>query len=315
MSELSVTRNATEQSSAAPERSLNRQVILDEDEYTEALSQIIARDFFPSLVHLDATNNYLDALRSDDPQLINASVRQLQEISTPSTSRYLPHQTPSQTPWAAGPSDTPLHSAAAGPSEERPLKRTRYDTSMSLDAFQARYTSEDNASFTQILDDENRKRRERVGWAWDAQKRVEAQRDRMIEQRERMLIEPAGAPGVRERLVIEAPKPAGLLTQGESEDADGPQNESGDGGPSEVDGKDQEVVKEPGVENMQLAVVNNKGKGKAFDEDEKPVDVMAPKKDKRTAGVDGWKFKVCYNSVVLSVYWMSHTENALIDAK
>lgn len=76
-------------SSTTPEqnRSLNRQEILDEDEYTAALSHIIARDFFPSLVHLDAANGYLDALRSNDPSLIHASVRRLQEIdSTPTYS-------------------------------------------------------------------------------------------------------------------------------------------------------------------------------------------------------------------------------------
>ncbi|KAH9944095.1 nuclear protein Es2-domain-containing protein [Epithele typhae] len=86
-----------------PARSLDRQVVLEEDEYTEALSQIIARDFFPSLVHLDATNNYLDALRSDDPQLIQA----------------LP--TPLRTPRSER--------------GEPAAKRARFDTDMSLDAF------------------------------------------------------------------------------------------------------------------------------------------------------------------------------------
>ena len=31
--------------------SLNRQAVLDEDEYTTALSHIIARDFFPSVLN------------------------------------------------------------------------------------------------------------------------------------------------------------------------------------------------------------------------------------------------------------------------
>src|SRR5436190_1702643 len=101
-------------STPVPERSLNQQLVLDEDEYTEALSHIIARDFFPSLLHLDATNSYLDALHSQDPQLINASVRRLREIaSTPSTSRR-PIQTPSQTPYGAAPSETPVYSRPRG---------------------------------------------------------------------------------------------------------------------------------------------------------------------------------------------------------
>ncbi|KDQ63622.1 hypothetical protein JAAARDRAFT_29647 [Jaapia argillacea MUCL 33604] len=253
------------ESSSAPARSLNRQTILDEDEYTEALSHIIARDFFPSLVHLDATNDYLDALRTQDPQLIGASVRRLQEISTPAT-RGRPWQTPSQTPYGAGPSDTPLRTPR---SEGPPAKRARYDSDLTLDSFQARYTSEDNSSFTEILDDENRKRREKWGWAWEAQKRVEEQRERLLEGRERSLIEAPSGPGVREKLLIEAPKPFGLITDG---------SESKEEGEKAVElldkGKGKEVALLPQVKPQ-----------------EEILDVLAPKKDTRPAGVDAWKFK------------------------
>ena len=249
---------------STPKCSLNRQVVLEEDEYTAALSQIIARDFFPSLVQLDATNNYLEALDSRDPHL---SVRRLEEISsTPvaPTSRRPPHQTP--TPLGYGPSDTPLRT----PRGEAPAKRPKYDTNFSLDEFQARYTSEDNSSFTQILDEENRKRKERCGWAWEAQKMVEARQNKMVEARERMLIEAPPAMGVREQFKIEASKPAGLLTNGSVEHQQG-----------EVGEKDEE----------------NDGKGKDLilhtsTTGETEVDVMAPRKDTRPAGVDGWKFKV-----------------------
>ncbi|KAG1801505.1 nuclear protein DGCR14 [Suillus plorans] len=256
-------------------RSLNSQQVLEEDEYTAALSHIIARDFFPSLVHLDATNEYLDAVTSRDPHLINASVRRLQEVnSTPATYRGRPWQTPSATPYGAGASETPLHT----PRGEPVTKRPRYNTSMSLDNFQARYTSEDNASFTQIMDEENRKRKERWGWAWEAQKRVEDQRDRMIEARERMMIEPSQAPGVREKFVIEAPNVAGLITQsGESS--------------KEPEGKSQDTKD------------NDKGKEVAIlseaAEEGEPMDVMAPRKDTRPAGVDGWNFKA-RNSLMFS---------------
>ncbi len=261
-------------SSSGPAHSLNKQVILDEDEYTEALSHIIARDFFPSLVHLDATNEYLDALRTQDPQLINASVRRLEQLSTPRTTRTsYPWQTPSQTPFAAGPSDTPLRT----PRGEPPQKRMRYDTDMNLDNFQARYTSEDNSSFTEILDDENRKRREKWGWAWEAQKRVEQQRDRMLEGRERLLIEAQAGTGVKERFRIEIPTPAGLLTDG----SEGDRTQEGIKAQcSEIEQADGEAGK---------VVVREKfSRG----DTEEVVDVMAPKKDTRPAGVDGWEFKV-----------------------
>lgn len=278
MSELSRTDQTPRQTSLESSSSLYRQAVLEEDEYTEALSHIIARDFFPSLGHLGAANNYLDALRTEDPQLINASVRQLQGLATPATSRYRPLQTPSQTPWATGPSDTPSRTPAGS---ERPLKRARYDVNMSLDSFQAKYTSEDNASFTQILDDENAKRKEKYGWAWDAQKRVENQRDKMIEARERLLIEPSSAPGVREKLVIEAPKPAGLLTA--EADKSGSTDDEAHEEKNDQNSGDEKIV-EDAIVVVRQPITEDEGKGQ--------VDVMAPKKDTRPAGVDGWKFKV-----------------------
>ncbi|KAF9499767.1 hypothetical protein BDN71DRAFT_1441346 [Pleurotus eryngii] len=239
------------------ERSLNGQAVLEEDEYTDALSHIIARDFFPSLVHLDAAHQYLDALKTEDSSLINQSVRRLEQLSsTPALPRNA--VTPSQTPYGLG-GETPLRTPRTL-GDEPPSKRARYDPDISLDTFQARYTSEDNSSFTKILDDENRKRRDRWAWAWEAQQRVEGQKAKAIEGRERMLIEGPSVTGVRERFMIDAPKPVGLITEGEKED--------------------EESEKE-------------KGKGKELvlqSEDDQPVDVMAPKKDTRPAGVDGWRF-------------------------
>lgn len=254
----------------APSRSLDRQAILEEDEYTEALSHIIARDFFPSLVHLDATNNYLDALKSQDPALIQATVQRLEEINTPFTNRRSGVGiTP--TPYGRrGTYDTPLRTPRGGEEDEPLPKRRKFDTDISLDDFQAKYTSEDNASFLEILDDENKKRKEMYGWAYNAQKRVEEQRERMLEGREKLLIEPPQVTftGVKEKFRIESSKPVGLITQGEGEDVGGDKGK----------GKEVSVVSER--------------------EDEEVTDVMAPKKDTRAAGVDGWEFKVSSFDIV-----------------
>ncbi|KAF7311027.1 hypothetical protein HMN09_00646100 [Mycena chlorophos] len=242
---------------ASNSRSLNGQVVLDEDEYMAGLEHIIARDFFPSLVHLDATNNYLDALDSQDPRLINASVRRLEEIgATPR--RAL--ETPARTPYGGAPSETPIRRSNGEPMAKRP----RYDASLSLDNFQAAFTSEDNSSFTEILDEENRQRKEAWGWAWDAQKRVEAQRDRMLADRERLMIEPQTVPGMREKFRIEAPTPAGLIEAA-------PKSE------------EELALEKEAEEKAKLAVAKLRS--------EEPADVMAPQKDTRSASVETWSFK------------------------
>ena len=282
--------------SSQPARSLDRQVVLEEDEYTEALSHIIARDFFPSLVHLDATNNYLDALRTQDPQLIQASVRRLEDLQTPVSRRGRPWQTPSETPYGAGPSETPLRTPR-GADGEAPAKRARYDTDMSLDAFQARYTSEDNSSFTQILADENRRRREKYGWAWAAQRRVEAQRDRMLEGRARLLLEAPSGAGVKEKFQIEAPRPAGLIEAAPAERAVVYEDDE-DEVEDLVDGT---YATPPAPEKSNAVVKMERGVDPGEVED-----VMAPRKDTRPAGVDGWNFKVSFTQPVHPVHFMAN---------
>ena len=258
------------------ERSLNRQVVLEEEEYTEALSHIIARDFFPSLIHLGATNEYLDALQARDPHLINASVRRLEEISsTPLLSKR--KRTQSLTPYGIS-SQTPSRTDG-----EPERKRTRYDKDLNLDTFQARYTSEDNSSFTQILDEENRLRKEKWAWAWGAQKRVEQQQEKMIERREIMLIEPSSATGVKEKFTIEFPKPAGLITEGSDSD---------------------KLEQQTKATTESLSLVPASGK---VSKNIASLDVMAPQKDTRSAGVDGWKFKVCCVLLIHPTLYIDHS--------
>ncbi|EJD52195.1 hypothetical protein AURDEDRAFT_111627 [Auricularia subglabra TFB-10046 SS5] len=222
-------------STPKPGLSLNRQEVLDEDEYTAALSKIIARDFFPSLVHLESTNEYLDAVQAQDAPRIALSVRRLHALQQ--TPLVTPGRTPYLTPRSGG-------DGAEGP----PTKRQRLNTDLSLDAFQARYTSEDNSSFTQILDEDNRQRREKYKWAWAAENRANDLRHKQI--------------AAADRLLIEAPKALAITANGEEGTAD------------------------PEDAELAVAVVP-----KDKEDDDQPVDVMAKKKDTRTALVDGWVFK------------------------
>jgi len=208
-----------------PGVSLNRQVVLDEDEYTSALSSIIKRDFFPNLPRLAATNAYLSALDSEDPAAVSSSLRELSSLSerTPRERKWGDEQrelggTPyvSRTPFGGEGLETPMVSARKGWEDDEvggergvDVKRRKIDTEKGLDDFQHSYTSEDNASFIEILHEENRSRKEKYAWAYDAERAAKSSRLRLEQGRRRGLIEAGGYvpnDGVMEMKRVEAGK-------------------------------------------------------------------------------------------------------------
>ncbi|WVF67752.1 hypothetical protein IAT40_002511 [Kwoniella sp. CBS 6097] len=265
------------------QKSLYQQHVLDEDTYTDALSHIISRDFFPNLPHLHATNDYLQALTENDPELLSASIRRLAALAqekemgrTPVGGRRslddidaerarrtelamtgtpyiaLPGSRgrPMRTPVGARGWETPVGVAESsrsarrryeeydeldgmglpgnsrsnqpesGPS--RPVKRQRQREvrdDLSLDAFQRNYTSEDNASFVQIVDQENaRRREERWGWAWEAEEKAK-QRRLEGEEKRKMILDAATSGNWR--VNREGRRLIGGLAEGGSDKADG----------------------------------------------------------------------------------------------
>lgn len=81
--------------------------------------------------------------------------------------------------------DTPLLDTPTGKtlkkmrkSATEALEENTIDTSLSLDQFQARYTSEDNASFNEILEKMNMRKKEKYSWMYDQEKKSM----RLIEQ-------------------------------------------------------------------------------------------------------------------------------------
>ncbi|KAH8148125.1 uncharacterized protein LAJ45_07889 [Morchella importuna] len=140
--------------------------VLDEDTYTDALSEIIARDFFPGLLEAKHQQEYLSALASHDPSRIAEASRRLTEVMT--TPR-LRRGTSFSTPLHTRPSDTPLKSNPMAPASSSTTTTTApepYEKHLSLDAFQAKYTSEDNASFNTLLDAQNEKKRNAYAFLW-----------------------------------------------------------------------------------------------------------------------------------------------------
>lgn len=189
-------------SKVKPERSLNRQDILTEDEYIEGLEKIIARDFFPLVSERlrqkeQTEHEILAGFHSSDPDIIERSVRNMQHIASndPAWSERLNRRsgrnvgdTPRfDTVTPAGRSiygETPITTSEPHQSS---LPQARYDASLSLDDYQAKYTSEDNASFAEIMDDENAKRRGRYAWAYQAEKKATDKSRRAIEARQQLV--------------------------------------------------------------------------------------------------------------------------------
>ncbi|RUS14412.1 nuclear protein Es2-domain-containing protein [Endogone sp. FLAS-F59071] len=70
------------ESSKTPVQSNQRRLqILDEDTYTEAISHIIERDFFPNLTKLKAQQQYLEAYENGDLLSLQSATRALAELA------------------------------------------------------------------------------------------------------------------------------------------------------------------------------------------------------------------------------------------
>ncbi|KAL8952440.1 MAG: hypothetical protein Q9222_001631, partial [Ikaeria aurantiellina] len=168
-----------------PKRIKRPAKVLDEDTYTDALSHIIARDFFPGLLESESQQEYLNALDSQDNEWIATAGQKLKEVMTPGPDgrRLRGRRGTSMTPMSglhgmssetpkAWQGDTPQSTALSANSitntetNEPPI----VDTNMSLSAFQSKYTSEDNESFYKLLDKQNVKRSEKYAWMWAGNK-------------------------------------------------------------------------------------------------------------------------------------------------
>ncbi|MBE3050006.1 hypothetical protein IMZ48_47395, partial [Candidatus Bathyarchaeota archaeon] len=169
--------------------------VIDEDSYTEALSKIISRDFFPGLHETEAQHEYLDALESKDRSWIGRADQRLRDALTP-VRRENPSATPAASTVVGG--STPSVYGAATPSsvgstiaEQRP----EIDTNVRLNKFQSTYTTEDNESFYKLVDKQNQKRADKNGWVWNENKLPSKQ---MLKQRE-----------INDRLLAEGKKEIG----------------------------------------------------------------------------------------------------------
>lgn len=165
-----------------PKRIKRPATVIDEDSYTDALSHIIARDFFPGLTETESKQEYLDALESKDHEWISAAGRKLSQVMTPgpdgtrnrgrrgtsmTSNLYGKNGDDTPTAWQG---DTPISVKSSASNTTTKSGKAEVNTNLSLSAFQAKYTSEDNESFYKLLDKQNLKKAEKYSWMWHGNK-------------------------------------------------------------------------------------------------------------------------------------------------
>ncbi|KAK3248771.1 hypothetical protein CYMTET_41772 [Cymbomonas tetramitiformis] len=173
-------------------RPSRKQVVLEEDDWTQKLEAIIERDYFPDLHRLENRLEWLEARNSGDLHKMQAAAANIEARMSQRRNSSVIH-TPTATPQVGTPgfsepaatpqtvTASPHPSLTINPSptaHTTPTNKTSRQASgaqastsasdaapkMSLDSFTSRHTSEDNASFDKIVHAANVKRLQKSDW-------------------------------------------------------------------------------------------------------------------------------------------------------
>ncbi|XP_075390280.1 splicing factor ESS-2 homolog isoform X1 [Tenrec ecaudatus] len=157
----------------------SKQRVLDEEEYIEGIQTVIQRDFFPDVEKLQAQKEYLEAEENGDlERMRQIAIKFGSALGKMSREPLPPYVTPATF-------ETPeVHTGPAmGAHKPRPRGRGAEDGEAmeeeekeplpSLDVFLSCCTSEDNASFQEIMEVAKEKSRARHAWLYQAEEEFE----------------------------------------------------------------------------------------------------------------------------------------------
>lgn len=138
--------------------------VLDEDTYIERMGEIIQRDFFPHLEKLKAQNEYLNALEQNDAKKMRELYAKYSS-GRPATERAASPAT-FETPAREEPRDSTQSNENDLPQEEKNRENSQ-EKELGLDNYLCSYTSEDNASFEEMMVEAEQRQRVKYAWLYE----------------------------------------------------------------------------------------------------------------------------------------------------
>ncbi|XP_047552223.1 splicing factor ESS-2 homolog isoform X1 [Lutra lutra] len=159
----------------------SKQRVLDEEEYIEGLQTVIQRDFFPDVEKLQAQKEYLEAEENGDlERMRQIAIKFGSALGKMSREPPPPYVTPAtfETPdvhTGTGVVGSKARGRGRGLEEGdgEAGEEEEKEPLPSLDVFLSRYTSEDNASFQEIMEVAKEKSRARHTWLYQAEEEFE----------------------------------------------------------------------------------------------------------------------------------------------